>query len=274
MQPCDDNKVTTILLLFALGFLIYYLSCSNNSYGRNNNMNGGYGGNMNSGSRNRNYNRNQENFESNFFKDNVPSNVVNYAKDEPKMFNDNKQKEYPADFNMGYELPENQLQNAQPLQPVPQNPVHVVVPQKQEMQTAKTILKPEQVKEVHDYSAWDGTGSSIADLDEGFKPLVDGNVFSPDQVKLATNVEKFDNKDFLPKEVIPGAFDDFAVSKYTIDDDKLINTERYIIGINTVGQSLKNGSHDIRGTIANPKFSVSPWNNSTYEPDYNIKPLC
>ncbi len=29
-----------------------------------------------------------------------------------------------------------------------------------------------------------------------------------------------------------------------------------------------------RGTIANPKFSVSPWNNSTYEPDYNIKPLC
>ena len=44
--------------------------------------------------------------------------------------------------------------------------------------------------------------------------------------------------------------------------------------INTVGQSLKNGSHDIRGTIPNPKFSVSPWNNSTYEPDYNIKPLC
>ena len=28
------------------------------------------------------------------------------------------------------------------------------------------------------------------------------------------------------------------------------------------------------GTIPNPKFIVSPWNNSTYEPDFNLKPLC
>jgi hypothetical protein len=64
------------------------------------------------------------------------------------------------------------------------------------------------------------------------------------------------------------------IDELNINDDKLINTERYIIGINTVGQSLKNASYDIRGTIPNPKFVVSPWGNSTYEPDFNLKPLC
>ena len=89
------------------------------------------------------------------------------------------------------------------------------------------------------------------------------------------NLQDYNAKDFLPKEINDQWFDtDFSQAKTNINDDKLINTERYVIGINTVGQSLKNASYDIRGTIANPKFSVSPWNNSTYEPDYNIKPLC
>ena len=59
-----------------------------------------------------------------------------------------------------------------------------------------------------------------------------------------------------------------------MNNDKLINTDKYVIGVDTVGQSLKNATWDLRGTIANPKYSVSPWNNSTYEPDYNLKALC
>lgn len=89
------------------------------------------------------------------------------------------------------------------------------------------------------------------------------------------NVSKYDAKDYLPKEINDQWFDtDFSQAKFNINDDKLINTEKYVIGVNTVGQSLKNASYDIRGTIANPKFIVSPFNNSTYEPDYNLKPLC
>ena len=89
------------------------------------------------------------------------------------------------------------------------------------------------------------------------------------------NVSKYDAKDYLPKEINDQWFDtDFSQAKFNINDDKLINTEKYVIGVNTVGQSLKNASYDMRGTIANPKYTVSPWNNSTYEPDYNLKPLC
>ena len=46
------------------------------------------------------------------------------------------------------------------------------------------------------------------------------------------------------------------------------------IGIDTVGQSKKNATYDFRSAPPNPKFVVSPWMNSTIEPDYNTKPLC
>ena len=123
----------------------------------------------------------------------------------------------------------------------------------------------------------DNYGNSVgwSDLNSAFSgPLADTNN-TLDLVKMNhAEMKNYNSDDFLPKEVINGAFDDYSQAKYAIDNDNLINTDRYVVGINTVGQSLKNGSHDIRGTIPNPKFSVSPWNNSTYEPDYNIKPLC
>ena len=131
---------------------------------------------------------------------------------------------------------------------------------------------------VNNFQDFDGTYSDNngADLNSAFEPPVraSNNVISAVDINK-NNVKNYNAKDFLPKEINDQWFDtDFSQAKTNISDDKLINTERYVIGINTVGQSLKNASYDIRGTIANPKFSVSPWNNSTYEPDYNIKPLC
>ncbi len=128
---------------------------------------------------------------------------------------------------------------------------------------------------VFNYEANDEATESGADLSLAFeRPL-------PPQVDASTidlnknNVTQYDAKDYLPKEINNNWFDtDFSQAKYNLNDDKLINTDRYVIGINTVGQSLKNASYDIRGTVPNPKFTVSPWNNSTYEPDYNIKPMC
>ena len=89
------------------------------------------------------------------------------------------------------------------------------------------------------------------------------------------NVVEYDNKDYLPQDVNDEWFEtDFTSAQNRVDDNNLVTTDRYVIGINTVGQSLKNPSYDLRGTIPNPKFTVSPWNNSTYEPDFNIKSLC
>ena len=119
------------------------------------------------------------------------------------------------------------------------------------------------------------SGASGADLNVAFERPLPPNA-NPNTVDLnKNNVSQYDAKDYLPKEINNKWFDtDFSQAKYNLNDDKLINTDRYVIGVNTVGQSLKNASYDIRGTVPNPKFTVSPWNNSTYEPDYNIKPMC
>jgi hypothetical protein len=47
----------------------------------------------------------------------------------------------------------------------------------------------------------------------------------------------------------------------------------YHIGIDTVGQSLRNANLQIRSEPPNPQLSVGPWNNSTIEPDFMRVPL-
>jgi len=47
----------------------------------------------------------------------------------------------------------------------------------------------------------------------------------------------------------------------------------YHIGIDTIGQSLRNANQQIRSEPANPQLYVGPWNNSTIEPDFMRPPL-
>jgi hypothetical protein len=123
-----------------------------------------------------------------------------------------------------------------------------------------------------DDSIFNNIGSSLTDA---FAPPIPSGTNTDSVNFKKQNMDNYNAKDFLPQQINDEWFEtDFSLAKYQLNDDKLINTERYIIGINTVGQSLKNASYDIRGTIPNPKFVVSPWGNSTYEPDFNLKPLC
>lgn len=39
------------------------------------------------------------------------------------------------------------------------------------------------------------------------------------------------------------------------------------MGVNTIGSTKKNATHDIRAEPINPKVNVSPWLNSSFEPD-------
>jgi len=47
----------------------------------------------------------------------------------------------------------------------------------------------------------------------------------------------------------------------------------YHIGIDTIGQSLRNANLQIRSEPPNPQLSVSIWNNSTITPDFMRPPL-
>ena len=47
----------------------------------------------------------------------------------------------------------------------------------------------------------------------------------------------------------------------------------YHIGIDTVGQSLRNANLQLRSEPPNPQLNIGPWNNSTIGPDFNRRPL-
>lgn len=47
----------------------------------------------------------------------------------------------------------------------------------------------------------------------------------------------------------------------------------YHIGIDTIGQSLRNANLQLRSEPANPQVNIGPWNNTTIEPDLMRVPL-
>jgi hypothetical protein len=95
-------------------------------------------------------------------------------------------------------------------------------------------------------------------------------VLAPYTPGKVVDVDKFDADELLPKESNDW-FEDVTPTK--IKNRHLINIYRPI-GVNTVMSSLKNGTLDLRGDEVNPKTFVSPFLNSSYEPDHNIKGLC
>lgn len=78
--------------------------------------------------------------------------------------------------------------------------------------------------------------------------------------------------ELLPQEVSKDWFE-VMPEPIKVKNRHLINVTRPI-GVNTIGNTLKNPSLDLRGSPPCPKFVISPWLQSSIEPDTNIKGLC
>jgi hypothetical protein len=55
--------------------------------------------------------------------------------------------------------------------------------------------------------------------------------------------------------------------------DKNFLTAGHHIGVDTVGQSLRNANYGLRSEPPNPREVVSPWMNTTIDADQNRRPL-
>jgi len=254
-----DNQLSTVLLLVALGLLIYCLTKPDNNL------------------KEQDYEQNDEQDNEQDDEQEVQDSKYNKCESFESVSDKIKQFSQNQIGNLQEKIPQ-VLQPPQQSQPVTVTPQVTVTP-------TVTVTPPQPVTKSPDayidssnkdntsVSDFDTTYNSTgADLDNAFVRPIPQQPNSSEVPLNKNNLKKYDSNDYLPKELNDTWFDtDFSQAKYNVNDDKLINTERYVIGINTVGQSLKNASYDMRGTIANPKFTVSPWNNSTYEPDYNIK---
>lgn len=55
--------------------------------------------------------------------------------------------------------------------------------------------------------------------------------------------------------------------------DQNFLTAGYHVGVNTVGQTLRNANMQLRSDPPNPQVKVSPWNQTTIETDTNRRPM-
>jgi hypothetical protein len=81
--------------------------------------------------------------------------------------------------------------------------------------------------------------------------------------------------DIDPSQLLPRETNSQFSSEHGEGPFKGINLMKAgsIIGINTVGSTLKNANLQERSEPPNPQMHVSPWNNSTIEPDLLRIPL-
>ena len=73
--------------------------------------------------------------------------------------------------------------------------------------------------------------------------------------------------DLLPKDAADSKWARINPSGTGDIHDQNYLTAGYHVGINTVGQTLRNANLQLRSEIPNPHNAVSPWGNSSIEPD-------
>tara|TARA_B100000497_G_C7669321_1_gene403780 strand:- start:340 stop:1056 length:717 start_codon:yes stop_codon:yes gene_type:complete len=87
----------------------------------------------------------------------------------------------------------------------------------------------------------------------------------------------FPKDQLQPKELLPGDYEsswkEVAPNNPGALEDQNLLEAGYHVGVNTVGQSLRNANLQLRSEPANPQVKVSPWMQSTIDPDANRKPM-
>ena len=87
----------------------------------------------------------------------------------------------------------------------------------------------------------------------------------------------FPKDQLQPQELLPGDYDsswkEVAPNNPGALEDQNLLEAGYHVGVNTVGQTLRNANLQLRSEPANPQVKVSPWLQSTIDPDSNRKPL-
>ena len=81
-------------------------------------------------------------------------------------------------------------------------------------------------------------------------------------------------EDLLPEDQAKAA-NEFASSAITADGLMKVNLLKAgeHVGVNTVGQSLRNANRQLRSEPPNPQVNVSPWMNTNISPDLLRRPL-
>jgi hypothetical protein len=118
--------------------------------------------------------------------------------------------------------------------------------------------------------------SYSAPVEEQEQPQEDFVAAEPEVASSGGNCFPKDSltaKDLLPSDDASNKWAQVnPVGKGDIQDQNFVVAGHHI-GVNTVGQSLRNANRQLRSEPANPQVKVSPWNQATIDPDVNRKAL-
>jgi hypothetical protein len=85
--------------------------------------------------------------------------------------------------------------------------------------------------------------------------------------------DKLTPEDLLPKDSANSEWAQVNPAGQGDVQNQNFLTAGYHVGINSVGSTLRNANMQIRSEMPNPQVKVSPWMQSTIEPDFNRKAL-
>lgn len=121
---------------------------------------------------------------------------------------------------------------------------------------------------------------------EGFEVLAsEGGVGMNEAQQAVTGLGRtpsscYPQQKLTPQDLLPTdeskAITEFNISKPVgegILQGVNVLDSTYHVGVNTVGQSLRNANRQLRSDPPNPQVNVSPWMNTTIAPDLPRKPL-
>jgi hypothetical protein len=105
---------------------------------------------------------------------------------------------------------------------------------------------------------------------EDYKPV---NFESKKLPKDCFPKDKLTAEDLLPKDAANSKWAKVnPAGQGDVKDQNFLNAG-YHVGVNTVGNSLRNPNMQLRSEPPNPHVKVSPWNQTTIESDLNRRPL-
>jgi hypothetical protein len=111
----------------------------------------------------------------------------------------------------------------------------------------------------------DASGEGFANLDEASGPAQFGSAASP--------AGCYPRDQLTPGELLPKDNNSVWAQQNPMGTGSLKGknflSAGALIGVNTVGQSLRNANYQLRSEPPNPQVPVSVFNNSTIEPDTN-----
>jgi hypothetical protein len=106
---------------------------------------------------------------------------------------------------------------------------------------------------------------------EQYRPVDYGT--GPKSIKDCYPKDRLTTDDLLPKDAANTKWAQSNPAGQGDVKDQNFLTAGYLIGVNTVGQSLRNANMQLRSEPPNPQYKVSPWMQTTIEPDLNRRPL-